>query len=264
MSTAAQAVSALPFGLSEATVSAFLLVLARTSSWVIAAPVLSAKGVAGPGRLALAVALALFVTPLVPASEVPTEAPAYIAAVLAQIAVGLVLGLLTQLLFAAFEVAGTLADLSGGFSFASILDPLTGQPAAAFSRLFTICFTAIFFATDVYAAVLGGFVRSFDVLPLEALPALSDATPAALGSAVTLVLASALQIAAPLLGVLFLTDVALGLATRFAPQANALSLALPVKTMVALLAAGATLALLPTHLFELVEPAVGLPYEVLR
>ncbi len=55
-------------------------------------------------------------------------------------------------------------------------------------------------------------------------------------------MASALQIAAPLLGVLFLTDVALGLATRFVPQANALSLALPVKTLVALVAAGATLA----------------------
>ena len=254
----------LPLGLSTTTVGAFVLVLARTSAWVMAAPVLSAKGVAGPGRLALAVALAAFVTPLVPASDVPTQMQGYVAAAVAQIAVGLVLGLLTQLLFAAFEVAGTLADLSGGFSFASVLDPLTGQPGAGFSRLFTLCFTAVFFATDVYAAVLGGFVRSFDAVPLADLPALSAATPAALGSAVTQVLASGLQIAAPLLGVLFLTDVALGLATRFAPQANALSLALPVKTLVSLLAAGATLALLPTHVFGLVEPAVSLPFEVLR
>lgn len=250
--------------ISQLTVSAFCLVLARTAAWVMAAPVIAARGVSGIGRLALAVALALFVTPLVPASDVPQELVPFLGAAIGQIAVGLVLGMLTQLLFTCFEVAGTLADLSSGFSFASILDPMSGQPAAAFSRLFNVCFTAIFFATEVHIAVIGGFVRSFDALPMTVFPALADNAPAVLGSAVTQVMASALQVAAPLLGVLFLTDVALGLATRFVPQANALSLALPVKTMVSLLAAGATLALLPTHLFGLVEPAVGLPFEVLR
>ena len=63
---------------------------------------------------------------------------------------------------------------------------------------------------------------------------------------------------------LFLTDVALGFAARFVPQANAMTLALPVKTLVALTAAGATLALLPAHLDRLLEPAVRLPVEVVR
>ena len=63
---------------------------------------------------------------------------------------------------------------------------------------------------------------------------------------------------------LFLTDVALSMASRFVPQANALAMALPVKTLVALTAAGATLALLPGHAAALLEPAVRLPFEVLR
>ncbi len=46
---------------STATISVFLLVLARTGAWVVAAPVLSAKGVSLIGGLALAFALALFV-----------------------------------------------------------------------------------------------------------------------------------------------------------------------------------------------------------
>lgn len=249
---------------STATISVFLLVLARTGAWVVTAPVLSAKGMSPVGRLAAAFALAVFVTPLMADLKVPDQLPAYVTAVLAQVAIGLVLGLLTNLLFAAFEVAGSLADLSGGFSYAQIVDPLSGQPAAAFSRLFTVCFSAIFFVSDAYQVVLGGFVQSFTALPLDHLPSLSTGTAGVLGHAATRVLLSALEVAAPLLGVLFLTDVALGLAARFVPQANAMSLAMPVKTLVALTAAGATLALLPAHAAHLLDPALQLPFEVLR
>jgi flagellar biosynthetic protein FliR len=249
---------------STATISLFLLVLARTGAWVMTAPVLSAKGMSPIGRLAAAVALAVFVTPLMTGTTVPEQLPAYVTAVLAQVAIGLVLGLLTNLLFSAFEVAGSLADLSGGFSYAQIVDPLSGVPAAAFSRLFTVCFSAIFFASDAYQAVLGGFITSFRGIPLDHLPSLSSGTAATLGHAATQVLLSALEVAAPLLGVLFLTDVALGLAARFVPQANAMALAMPVKTLVALTAAGATLALLPSHAMHLLDPSLQLPFEVLR
>lgn len=249
---------------SMATISAFMLVLARTGAWVTTAPVLSAKGVSPLGRLAVAVALALFVTPLIPASQVPTDLAPYAVTAAAQVAVGLVLGMLTNLLFAAFEVAGTLVDLTGGFSYASIVDPLSGQPGAVLSRLFSLCFSAMFFASEAYQVVIGGFVHSFRGIPLDHLPSLSSGAAATLGHAATQVLISALEVAAPLLGVLFLTDAALGLAARFVPQANAMSFALPLKTLVALTSAGATLALLPSHAAQLLDPAMRLPFEVLR
>ena len=250
--------------IDQLTLTTFLLVLTRTSTWVLTAPVVSARGVASPARLAAAVALAAFVTPLVREDAQPLGAAGFAAAALAQVAVGLALGFLTGLLFSAFEVAGTLADLSSGFSFASIVDPLSGQPAAAFSRLFAMAFSAVLFASGAYQTVLMGLVHSFRAIPLTHLPSLSDNAAAVLGSAVTHVLASAVSVGAPLLGVMFLTDVALSMASRFVPQANALAMAMPVKTLVALSAAGAALALLPGHVAGLLEPAVTLPYEVLR
>ena len=54
----------LPF--TTETLYAFLLVLARTSAWVVSAPVLSAKGVSRIARLGVAFALALFIAPSVP------------------------------------------------------------------------------------------------------------------------------------------------------------------------------------------------------
>ena len=249
---------------SAATLSAFLLVLARTGAWVVSAPVLSARGMSSIGRLAVAVSLAVFVTPLVPKATVPDALPAYLAAAFGQVLIGLALGFLTNLLFTVFDVAGSLTDLAGGFSYAAIVDPLSGQPAALFSRLFVMCFSALFFVTDAHLTVLGGFVTSFKALPVDKLPSLDSGAVAALGNAVTQILLSAFEVAAPLLGVLFLTDVALGLAARFVPQANAIQLALPAKTMVALTGAGAVLALLPHSLASLVGPALDLPGGVLR
>jgi flagellar biosynthetic protein FliR len=255
---------ALPVQVEVETLYAFLLVLARTGAWVVSAPVVSARGASRLGRLALAVALALFVAPSVPAEQVPTDLAPYVTAAAVQVGVGLALGLLTQLLFTAFEVAGSFIDTSGGFSAASILDPLSGQPAAVFSRLFSMMFGALFFATQCYAQVIGGFVRSFDFLPLDVVPTLADDAAGVLGTAATQIFASALQIGAPLIGVLFLTDVALGVAGRLVPQAGTLALALPVKSLIALGMAGVTLALLPGQALQLLDPATELPYRVLQ
>ncbi len=250
-------------GLDGTTLTAFLLVLARTSAWVMTAPVFSARGAAGVARLAVSVALSLLLTPLLDVDSLPTDLGSFTVLVLVQIGIGIALGFLTALLFAAFEVAGTLADLSSGFSFATIVDPLSGQPAAAFSRLFAVTFSAVLFASDGHQQVVAGFVRSFTAMPLDTVPGWQEGGMAVLASAVTHVMIAAIQIAAPLLGVLFLTDVALGLAARFVPQANAMAVALPAKTLVALTAAGATMALLPGHVAALLDPATLLPYEVL-
>ena len=63
---------------------------------------------------------------------------------------------------------------------------------------------------------------------------------------------------------LFLTEVALAMAGRFVPQANALVVGLPVKSLVALTAAGSMLAVLPSQIPGLVEPAVRIGGQVLR
>ena len=239
--------------------------LVRTSAWVLTAPGLSARGVGGTGRLGLAAALSLFLTPLVQDGAPAPGLPGFAAAALAQVAIGLALGFLTGLLFAAFEVAGTLADLSSGFSYASIVDPLSGQPAAAFSRLFAMAFVGravrLRRLPDDPARLRPLLHRAAADRPAH--PVVGQRRPPS-GTRSPRSSPTALQVGAPLLGVLFLTDVALSMASRFVPQANALAMAMPVKTLVALSAAGATLALLPGHAGALLEPAVRLPFEVLR
>jgi flagellar biosynthetic protein FliR len=67
---------------------------------------------------------------------------------------------------------------------------------------------------------------------------------------------AAVQIAGPLVAVLFCTDVALGLLTRVAPGLNVFSLAFPVKILLTIAVAGTAIVLLPQAFNGLVDRAV--------
>ena len=250
---------------TEQMLSVFLLVLARTSAWVAVVPLFTPKGIPGLAKIGLATGLSLFLTPLLSGDiDVPAATSGYALSVAGQVGVGLVLGFLTQLVFAAVDVAGGLADYASGFSYGAMIDPVSGAQSAAFARLTTVTFMALLMVTEGYRTIFAGFVSSFRALPVDHLPSLSAGTAQVLGNALSGVFVAALQIGAPLLGVLFLTEVALAMAGRFVPQAHAVSVGLPVKALVAMSACGTMLALLPGHVPGLVEPAVRIGGQVLR
>jgi flagellar biosynthetic protein FliR len=103
--------------------------------------------------------------------------------------------------------------------------------------------------------VLRGFLQSYRALPLDgtlSIGRLSGLLREGIGE----MFMSAVQIAAPLIAVLFLTDVAFGLLNRVAPALNALTLTFPAKIFLTLTLAGAAIAVLPRAVDRLVETAV--------
>jgi flagellar biosynthetic protein FliR len=68
---------------------------------------------------------------------------------------------------------------------------------------------------------------------------------------------AAIQIAGPLIAVLFLTDVAFGLLNRVAPALNAFQLGFPAKIFMVLLISGIAITALPGVVDSLVERAVS-------
>jgi flagellar biosynthetic protein FliR len=133
------------------------------------------------------------------------------------------------------------------------MDPVTGTPAAVFARLTNMVFLALLFATNAHHALIEGFVRSFGAVPIDRFPVLGENGALAAGHAVTGILLAALEIGAPVLGALFLTEVALALTSRFVPQANVFAVGLPVKVLVALLAVGSALVFFPARLTGLLD-----------
>lgn len=246
------------------TLSAFLLVLARTTAWSVSSPILAAKQLSPIARLVAGVSLAIFITPLVDASEIPSDLAPFVNALVVQVMIGIALGFLTGLLLAAVEMAGNLADYVSGFSYGAQIDPVTGSQSAAFQRFGNLTMIALLFATGGAGIIVAGFVHSFDVYGLTQAPHLTNDAASALGHLITTTMIAGLEIGAPLLGAVFLTDVGLALTARFVPQANVLNVGLSLKALVAFSALGGVLVLLPGQLSSLLDDAVRTPAHVIN
>jgi flagellar biosynthetic protein FliR len=86
---------------------------------------------------------------------------------------------------------------------------------------------------------------------------MSDPGEALVGGVTQMFLAS-VQIAGPIVLVLFLADVGLALLTRVAPQLNAFQLGFPLKILITLLLGSVVFLALPRVVAALVDDAVAL------
>jgi flagellar biosynthetic protein FliR len=235
----------------------FVLAVIRGSAFLLVAPPFNTRMIPAQVKVALAIAMAIPVAPAVAESAPSPEVGPLIMATLFQIAAGLALGFIVQMLFAAVQAAGELIDLFAGFTIAATYDPFTNANQAVFGRFYQLLAVALLFALDGHLLLVRGFLDSFEaftVLP-EELPAMSEVAELLIQTLSTFFLA-ALEIAAPVLAALFLTEVALGLLSKAAPQMNVFMLGFPVKILLAIGLVGLTLPLLPSALDALVRTAV--------
>jgi flagellar biosynthetic protein FliR len=241
--------------LSEASLVALLLTAVRAAAWLMVVPPFNSRSVPGPVKALLSVAIAVPIAPRLTGQVPDTTAGAMALATAEQVVVGASLGFVTALFFAAVQAAGSLIDIFGGFTMANAYDPFAMASNSVFGRFYNIVATTLLFTTDAHALILRGFTNSYKSLPLDgtlALGTLSKLVTSGIGE----MFVAALQIAGPLVAVLFCTDVALGLLTRVAPALNVFSIAFPLKILLTLGVAGAAITLLPHAFDALVDRAV--------
>src|SRR5438105_2148902 len=117
-------------------VTAFFLVLARVGPLFILAPMFSSKMLPVRVRGIVAVALAIGLTPMAAHGQhIPTEPLAIAGLVIAGLVVGLAFAFAVGTVFAAIEAAGSLTDVTSGFSYGSIVDPVNGNQGGALTSL---------------------------------------------------------------------------------------------------------------------------------
>ncbi|GAA2516063.1 flagellar biosynthetic protein FliR [Pilimelia columellifera] len=239
---------------STATLLALLLGTMRASAWLVISPPFNTRIIPAPVKALLALALALPMTPTLAKNVPAAEVDAILVSSAEQVVVGAALGFITALFFAAVQAAGDMIDLFGGFSLAFAFDPLSQTSTSVFGRFYNLIAVTLLFASDGHQMVLRGFLNSYKTLPLTGTLSL-DKLGRLLSEGIGEMFMSAVQIAGPLIAVLFLADVALGLLNRVAPALNAFGLGFPAKIFLTLSLAGTAIAVLPRALDGLIETA---------
>jgi flagellar biosynthetic protein FliR len=206
----------------------FLLVLLRVTGMLLAAPVLGHRSIPVPHRVGLSVLLALVLTPVLgPASRHGFDALALAIAAAGEVLVGVTIGFVASLTVWAVQAAGELVGFQMGLGISTVYDPATGDQVTTFTRFIEVQALLLFLAVNGHHLAIQAVAGSFTRLAPGAVVA-----PAGIGAGVVVLggklFRSGLELAAPLVGVLFVINVVLALLARVAPQMNVFAVGAPL------------------------------------
>lgn len=219
----------------------FVLSLTRVAAFAIASPI-TGRTIPAAGRLAFCVAVAMAMTRPVGGMVEPGELAA---AAVVNVAIGSALGYVSGLIMHLFASAGNIIDLVSGLSVATVFDPMQGEQGGVFGRMFHLTAITLFVVGGGLGLLVSGLVASTRILPLDAILRPHPGLTGVVVDLVAQLMVAAVELALPVMGVLMMLELALGLASRFAPQANVFMLGLPAKTFAAITVVGASWVLFP-------------------
>jgi flagellar biosynthesis protein FliR len=219
----------------------FTLVLARLGGLFVLAPVFSAHMIPIRVRALIAMAIALAMMPVaLHGQHVPTNTGEYTILLLKEAGVGLAFAFPMAILSAAVTAGAGLLDTVIGFSFAHLVDPVNNTQNAILGQFYSLFAVMVFLLAGGDHIMLQGLAASYTTLPITAFPemtSLSAHAAAAFGQLWVI----GLEIVAPALVALLITDAALGLVSRAVPQMNVFVVGLPAKILVGMTVIAATL-----------------------
>jgi type III secretion protein SpaR/YscT/HrcT len=203
----------------------FLLGLARVTPAIAFAPFLGGKMLPDSIKIGLGVAIVIIFLPfLVVHYHHPIEFDVVFMLLLAKEAlIGSILGFLVSIPFQYTQGAGALIDHQRGSQSLQVMDPSTQMQTSPTGTLFNNMMLVTFFYIGGPILFFDAIFTSYTVLPLDQFLPPSFFEPnrplwTAIISLCTLVVKIALQLSAPSLIAMLLSDLFLGIANRMAPQ----------------------------------------------
>ena len=215
-------------GEMNAWIAGLLWPLTRILGLVASAPLFGNAGVPMSIKVALGVLLASVIAPTVP--EIPAVDPSSWAGILIlvkELLIGVAMGFAMRIVFAAIEYAGEVASMTMGLGFAVFFDPSTRGRSAAVAQFLALVATMAFLAVNAHLILLAALAESFHAMPISSTP-FSGNAPLELARWGGKIFSTGLQLSLPIVAALLVTNVALGILTRAAPQLNIFGIGFPV------------------------------------
>ncbi len=235
---------------------AFLLVMARALAWLlVVSPFASRKVVPTLALLGIAAGFGFLVAPQLETASLPTTTPSLIGAVIAQVLTGAALGFVIQLLLSAVTAAGSILDLVGGLTLPPAIDPLSLDQTPLMGQFYQQVVVLLLFVTGGYLLMIEGFVNSFRGPGFTL--AGSGRVASVLVTDLGVFFTSALEIAAPIMVVLFAAQIVLALLSKAAPQVNVWILGFPLQVFLVLVLVAVAISAIPGFLTNILTRGLG-------
>jgi flagellar biosynthesis protein FliR len=225
----------------EQHTAGYILTLARIGPLFIIAPLFSSRLIPVRARVIVALAISIGLAPLAMNDlKIPTDALALGGLMIKEMLVGFAFAYAIAGLFAAVTTAGSFLDTLIGFSFGSLIDPINNQQSGVLTQLYALVGVVIFVVIGGDAWVIRGLAETYDVVPMQAMPDIAAMAQGAVHVFGQIFL-SAVQVAAPVLLAVIITDASFGVVSRVMPQLNVFAVGFPAKILVGFVLISASL-----------------------
>ena len=181
-------------------------------------------------RVLTAAVLAIAITPVVPfnASAFPSDPLAFVLLVLTEALLGFGIGMIGRILFGVIQFAGQMAGEQMGFGLVNAIDPTGSHQISVVAEMQYVLSILVFLSADLHHGFIHVIGASYEALP----PGGASATPGVaefmmgLGS---VLFSFSLQLAMPIILIVFAINVGLGMIARGVPQINVFLESFPLR-----------------------------------
>lgn len=237
-------------------IAAFLWPLTRIIGMISVAPLFGNVSVPARVKIALGIMLALIISPTVPALPAldPMSLPGFLILV-QQLIIGLAIGFAMRITFAGVEMAGEIIGMTMGLGFASFFDPQTRARSSAISQFLALLTLMIYLATNLHLVVLSTLAQTFELLPISG----SFVSAGGMLEVVKWggrIFSAGVQLSLPIVAALLITNIALGILTRAAPQLNIFGIGFPITIGVGFIMIGIVLPYLMNPIINLMQEGI--------
>lgn len=212
---------------------AFLLVFVRILSFFMTMPIFSYQNIPSAYKLGLSFYLAwIMVFTLDP--DVIQIDTVFILLILKEVLIGLLVGIVAMMIFTSIQIAGRFIDLKIGFMLANVLDPQTGAQSPLIGSYLNIFAILFLLAIDAHHLLIDGIYYSYQFISLQqlTLPLGNEQILNQVVKAFSTMFLIGFQMAFPIVGSIFLVNVALGMVSRAVPQMNVFVVGMPLVILV--------------------------------
>lgn len=218
-------------------IDVFMLILARILAFFSIVPVIG--GSTNPNiikiGLALSISSIIYTYGFVDYNISYPTMFAYFLLLAKEMVVGFIIGLVVYFIFSATYLGGQFTDQQMGYSMANVYDPITSSQVPITGNMYYFGLCAVFIASRGHYSLISSLVYSYKYLPIgEAYLLNNHYIFYNFLYNLTELFKIGVSIALPIIGVILVTDIALGIMVRAVPKMNVFVVGMPLKTLIGL------------------------------
>jgi flagellar biosynthetic protein FliR len=246
----------------NAWIAAFIWPLTRILGLIAAAPLFGNVSIPAMLKICFALLLAMIVAPGL--HDMPAVEPFSLPGILIltqQLVIGLAMGFAMRIVFACAEMAGEIVSLTMGLGFATFFDPQSQGRSSAISQFMSLLMLMIYLAMNIHLMMIASLVDSFQTMPIAASPlgAHNMQLIALWGGRI---FSTGVQLSLPIVAALLITNIAMGILTRAAPQLNLFGIGFPVALGAGFIMIALTLPYLSTPIGRLLTDGIEMIQQI--